>query len=286
MSWSNLIGTKTLFGHCPVDARKGDEVMELDGKIALVTGAGSGIGKATALALASEGAKVAVLSRTESEVSKTRDEIAAAGGEAIALTADTSDETAMRRAIGALVTAFGGLDIVVANAGINGVWAPIDDLQPDEWDKTMAVNLRGTYLTLHLTVPHLKVAGGGSIVVVSSINGTRTFTTPGATAYAATKAGQLAMVQQLALELGRHRIRVNAVCPGAIDTSISDNTASRHTDETEIPVVWPEGEIPISGGEAGHSSDVAEAILFLATDRARHITGTPIWIDGGQGLLR
>jgi NAD(P)-dependent dehydrogenase (short-subunit alcohol dehydrogenase family) len=135
-------------------------------------------------------------------------------------------------------------------------------------------------------VPHLKAAGGGSIVVVSSINGTRTFTTPGATAYAATKAGQLAMVQQLALELGRHRIRVNAVCPGAIDTSISDNTASRHTDETEIPVVWPEGEIPISGGEAGHSSDVAEAILFLATDRARHITGTPIWIDGGQGLLR
>ncbi len=114
----------------------------------------------------------------------------------------------------------------------------------------MAVNLRGTYLTLHLTVPYLKM-NGGSIIVVSSINGTRTFTTPGATAYAATKAGQVAMVQQLALELGKHGIRVNAVCPGAIDTSISANTTSRHREETEVPVIWPEGEILITGGRAG-----------------------------------
>jgi NAD(P)-dependent dehydrogenase (short-subunit alcohol dehydrogenase family) len=260
--------------------------MELQDRIALVTGAGSGIGKATALALAAEGAKVAVLSRTESEISKTRDEILAAGGEAIAVTSDTSDEAAMRKAVDTVVNTFGGLDIVVANAGINGVWAPIDDLKPDEWDKTIAVNLRGTYLTLHLTVPHLKSAGGGAIVVVSSINGTRTFTTPGATAYTATKAAQVAMVQQLALELGKHRIRVNAVCPGAIDTDISDNTSARHRKESGIPVVWPEGEIPITGGEAGRSEDVAETILFLASDRARHITGTPVWIDGGQGLLR
>jgi NAD(P)-dependent dehydrogenase (short-subunit alcohol dehydrogenase family) len=266
--------------------RNEEQTMELQGKIALVTGAGSGIGKATALALAAEGAKVAALSRTESEVAKTRDEIAAAGGESIALTADTSDEGQMRRAIDTLVSTFGGLDIVVANAGINGVWAPIDDLKPDEWDKTIAINLRGTYMTLHLTVPHLKSSGGGSIVVVSSINGTRTFTTPGATAYTATKAGQVAMVQQLALELGKHRIRVNAVCPGAIDTDIDDNTSARHREETEIPVVWPEGEIPITGGKAGHSEDVAETILFLASDRARHITGTPVWVDGGQGLLR
>ncbi len=260
--------------------------MELQGKVALVTGAGSGIGKATAFALAAEGAKVAVLSRTESEVAKTCSEIRAAGGDSIELTADTSDEAEMRSAIGRLVETFGGIDIVVANAGINGVWAPIDDLQPEEWDKTIAVNLRGTYLTLHLSVPHMKAGGGGSIIVVSSINGTRTFTTPGATAYTVTKAGQVAMVQQLALELGKHGIRVNAVCPGAIDTNIGENTSSRHREETEIPVVWPEGEIPITGGEAGHSEDVAEAILFLATDRSRHITGTPIWIDGGQGLLR
>jgi NAD(P)-dependent dehydrogenase (short-subunit alcohol dehydrogenase family) len=259
--------------------------MELQGKIALVTGAGSGIGKATALKLAAEGAKVAVLSRTESEVLQTCREIIAAGGQAIELTADTSDEAQMRKAIDSMAEAFGGIDIVVANAGINGVWAPIDDLKPDEWDQTMAVNLRGTYLTLHLTVPYLK-KNGGSIIVVSSINGTRTFTTPGATAYSATKAGQVAMAQQLALELGRHGIRVNAVCPGAIETSISANTTSRHREQTEVPVIWPEGEIPITGGKAGSSDDVAETILFLASDRARHITGTPIWIDGGQGLLR
>lgn len=259
--------------------------MELKDKVALVTGAGSGIGKAAALKLAAEGAMVAVLSRTADEVEKTCAEIKAGGGESIALTADTSDESQMRVAVQKLTETFGGLDIVIANAGINGVWAPIDDLTPEEWDKTIAVNLRGTYLTLHLTVPHLK-RRGGSIVVVSSINGTRTFTTPGATAYTATKAGQVAMVQQLALELGRHRIRVNAVCPGEIETNISANTDSRHREETEVPVIWPEGDIPIAGGKAGKSEDVAETILFLASERARHITGTPIWIDGGQGLLR
>ncbi|WP_018901347.1 SDR family NAD(P)-dependent oxidoreductase [Rhizobium sp. 2MFCol3.1] len=260
--------------------------MELRGKTALVTGAGSGIGKAAATRLAAEGARVAVLSRTAEEIEKTCAEIRSAGGEAIALTADTSDEAVMRNAVSELVGRFGGIDIVVANAGINGVWAPIDDLKPQEWDKTIAINLRGTYLTLHLTVPHLKAAGGGSIIVVSSINGTRTFTTPGATAYSATKAAQVAMVQQLALELGKHRIRVNAVCPGAIDTSISDNTASRNKQETEVPVIWPEGEIPVTGGKAGKAADVAETIAFLASDRSRHITGTPIWIDGGQSLLR
>ncbi|ARO25781.1 NAD(P)-dependent oxidoreductase [Rhizobium sp. S9] len=259
--------------------------MELEGKIALVTGAGSGIGKAAALRLAAEGARVAALSRTADEVEKTCAEINAAGGQAIALTADTSDEAQMRTAVKKLTDTFGGLDIVIANAGINGVWAPIDDLKPDEWDRTIAVNLRGTYLTLHLTVPHLK-RRGGSIVVVSSINGTRTFTTPGATAYSATKAGQVAMVQQLALELGRHDIRVNAVCPGEIETNINANTDSRRREETEVPVIWPQGDIPIAGGKAGKSEDVAETILFLASDRARHITGTPIWIDGGQGLLR
>ncbi|SMF35413.1 NAD(P)-dependent dehydrogenase, short-chain alcohol dehydrogenase family [Xaviernesmea oryzae] len=260
--------------------------MDLLGKVALVTGAGSGIGKASAVMLASRGAKVAVLSRTESEIRKTKEEIEAAGGKALALTADVSLEGDMKVAIDTMVSAWGQLDIVVANAGINGVWAPIDDLQPHEWDKTISVNLRGTYLTIHYAVPHLKASGGGSVVVVSSINGTRTFTTAGATAYAATKAAQLAMVQQLALELGKSRIRINAVCPGLIATNIPDSTIKRNQDAARIPVVWPEGDIPITGGKAGTSEDVAEIVTFLASDRSRHITGSPVWIDGGQSLLR
>lgn len=255
-------------------------------KVSLVTGAGSGIGKAAALALARHGASVCLLSRTREEVEAVAEEIRRQGGEALALTADVADEASMRDAVETLVGAFGGLDVVIANAGINGVWAPIDDLKPAEWDETIAVNLRGTYLMLHLAVPYLKKAGEGVIIVVSSINGTRTFTTPGATAYSATKAAQLAMVQQLALELGKAGIRVNAICPGAIETNIDENTEWRGADESGIPVKWPEGDIPVSHGEPGTVNEVADAILFLASSKARHITGVPLWIDGGQGLLR
>lgn len=259
---------------------------ELENQVALVTGAGSGIGKATALLLASQGAFVGALSRTETEIRQTVEAIEAAGGRAVAICADVSNPEEMKRAVDTLLGVTGRLDIVVANAGINGSWAPIDELEPDEWDRTITINLRGTYLSLHLTVPHLKAGGGGSIVVVSSINGTRTFTSAGATAYSATKAGQLAMVQQLALELGRHHIRINAVCPGAIETEIDDSTDARDVEDAKVPAFFPDGDIPLTAGAPGKSRDVAEAILFLASHRSRHITGTPIWIDGGQGLLR
>jgi NAD(P)-dependent dehydrogenase (short-subunit alcohol dehydrogenase family) len=255
-------------------------------KVALVTGAGSGIGKATAFALARAGFSIGALGDDFEDVAPIADEIKRLGAKATPLRADISVGSEMRKAVDQLVAEFGRLDVVVANAGINGVWAPIDDLKPDEWDRTIAVNLRGTYLTVHTTVPHLKLSGGGSIVVVSSINGTRTFTTPGATAYTATKAGQVAMVQQLALELARYHIRINAVCPGEIETNIDDNTSLRGEEETAIPVVWPEGQVPLTAGAPGRSEDVADAIVFLCSDQARHITGSPLWIDGGQGLLR
>jgi NAD(P)-dependent dehydrogenase (short-subunit alcohol dehydrogenase family) len=259
--------------------------MEFQGKVALVTGAGSGIGKAAAIRLAEGGASVVAISRTLEEVEATRDEIVAKGGEALAVDADISDEADMAKVIDATIGAYKRLDIVVANAGVNGVWAPIEELKPEEWNHTMGVNLRGTYLTLHMAVPHLKKAGG-SIVIVSSINGNRTFTSPGATAYSATKAAQVAMAKQLALELGPDRIRVNAVCPGAIDTEISDNSQVRNADESEIPAEFPEGDIPLTGGKPGTSRDVADVIAFLASDAARHVTGVPIYVDGGQSLLR
>jgi len=256
------------------------------GKVALVTGAGSGIGRAAALHLAAEGFSVGLLGRTESELQAVKNEISALSGASKVLVADVAEEAAMRHSVAELVDAVGRLDVVVANAGVNGVWAPIDELTPSEWDDTIRINLRGTYLTIHASVPHLKEAGGGSIIIVSSINGTRTFNSPGATAYSVTKAGQLAMAQQLALELGRHRIRVNAVCPGEIETAIDENTDIRGRDRTEVPVRFPAGDIPVTGGVAGTSEDVAALIGFLASDQSRHITGTPVWIDGGQGLLR
>ena len=184
-----------------------------------------------------------------------------------------------------LIRHYGRLDIVVANAGINGVWAPIDELEPEEWDRTIAINLRGTFLTLRFCVPHLKRAGSGAIVITSSINGTRVFSNPGATAYSCTKAAQLAMAKTAALELARHRIRVNAVCPGWIATEIADSTEKRHLDAAKSPAVSLQGKVPLSGDRPGASEDVAELILFLVSERAKHITGTPVWIDGAQSLL-
>ena len=234
---------------------------KLEGRVALVTGAGSGIGKATAVRLARERARVGVLSRTADEVGKTAEEIVLAGGDALPLVADIADAEAVARAVDALTRHYGRLDIVVANAGINGVWAPI------------------------LCVPHLKRAGGGSIVIVSSINGTRVFSNTGATAYSCTKAAQVTMAQMVALELAKHHIRVNAVCRGAIESEIEQSTERRNLEAAKEPVDYPEGKIPLTDDRPGTSEDVADLILFLASDRARHISGSPVWIDGAQPLI-
>ncbi len=251
----------------------------------LVTGAGSGIGRATAMVFARQGDTIGLLSHTESELRKVADEVEQLGGTAEILVADVSDAEAMSAAISKF-SERDGLHVVVVNAGINGVWAPIADLQPEEWDKTMAVNLRGSYLTIHFAVPYLKKSVKSAIVVVSSINGTRTFTSAGASAYAATKAAQVAMVKQLAVELGSDHIRINAVCPGAIETAIENNTVRRNTEAAEVPVEFPEGDIPLTGGKSGKASEVASVITFLASDAARHVTGSLIYVDGAQSLLR
>jgi len=257
---------------------------ELAGKVALITGAGSGIGKATAVLMAKAGAKIVAISRTQDEVDETIQEVEKAGSEGLALTADISSEEDMKRVYEQLEKRFGRLDIIFANAGINGVWAPIDELTPEEWRKTIDINLTGTYMTVHFGVPLLK-RQGGSIVITASVNGTRIFTNTGSTAYSSTKAAQVAFTQLIALELAKHKIRVNVVCPGAIDTEIDDNTQHRNLEAITEPAEFPEGEIPLTDGKPGTSEQVADLVLFLASDRASHITGTPVWIDGGESLL-
>ncbi len=253
--------------------------------VTIITGAGSGIGRATAELLAATGHRLVLFDRDKNGLSETREALVT-GAEAITIAGDVSDEADVGEMIQKTEDHFGRLDAVVANAGINGVWAPIEDLSPCEWDETIRINLRGTFLTLHKAVPLLKSAGGGAIVIVSSINGVRTFTNPGATAYSATKAAQVAMAQQLALELGKHRIRANVVCPGAVDTNIVAGSEIRNRAETEVPVIWPQGSIPLTDGKPGQAIDVARVIRFLLSAEASQMTGSPVFVDGGQGLLR
>jgi NAD(P)-dependent dehydrogenase (short-subunit alcohol dehydrogenase family) len=258
--------------------------MQLAERVALITGAGSGIGKAAALLLAKEGAKIGALGRTQDELKDTVAQIQGAGGEAIPIDADISQPNEMQQAVQQLVDQWGRLDIVFANAGINGVWAPLEELEPDEWDKTINVNLKGTFLTVKYAVPHLKKQGG-SVIITSSVNGTRIFSNTGATAYSCTKAAQVAFTKMVALELAEHRVRVNVICPGAISTNIEESTEQRDLDEIREPVEYPEGRIPLTDGKPGSAEQVAQLVLFLASDAASHITGTEMWIDGAESLL-
>jgi NAD(P)-dependent dehydrogenase (short-subunit alcohol dehydrogenase family) len=263
----------------------GASFFDLSGRAALVTGGGSGIGRAVAVNLAGAGARVAILGRTMAELDDT---LKMLGGEAaghLALVADVSDEVGMTTAMAGVAAQFGHLDVVVANAGINGVWAPLDELKTEEWDETIAVNLRGTFLTVKLALPLLRKRGG-SVIVVSSINGTRVFSNSGATAYSCSKAAQVAFVKMTALELAKDQIRVNVVCPGAIKTNIDDSTERRSLDGLHLPVEFPEGDVPLTGGKPGTADQVAQLIGFLACDASTHITGTEIFIEGGQSLLQ
>lgn len=259
--------------------------MQLAGKVALVTGAGSGIGKAGALALAREGAKIAALGRTESQLQEVVDEIQAAGGEALLLKADVSDAQQMADAIARIGETWDRLDIVVANAGINGVWAPLEEITPEEWDSTLEINLKGTFLSVKYALPYLK-RQGGAVIVVSSVNGTRMFSNTGATAYSCSKAAQIAFTKMTALELAPFKIRVNAICPGAITTEIGENTTRRNLEAVQYPIEFPKGKVPLTQGQPGTAEQCGQLILFLASDASSHIAGTEMWIDGAQSLLQ
>ncbi|WP_217556207.1 SDR family NAD(P)-dependent oxidoreductase [Paenibacillus sp. GbtcB18] len=256
----------------------------LAGKTALITGASSGIGKAAALRLAKLGVKVCLVDIRKEYAEDVQEIIMRKGGEAIVAEADISDPAQVKEAYAKLQETWGRLDIVLANAGINGKIAPIEDLEPEEWDATLQTNLKGTFLTVKYAVPLLK-ENGGSIVITSSINGTRIFKNFGFTAYSSSKAGQVAFAKMAALELARYKIRVNVICPGSIDTNIEDST--ERTPELEairIPVEYPETSMPLAD-RPGTADQVADLLVFLGSDLSNHVTGTEVYIDGAESLL-
>jgi NAD(P)-dependent dehydrogenase (short-subunit alcohol dehydrogenase family) len=259
----------------------------LEGKVALITGGASGIGRAAAVRFAQEGAKVAIVdvAGQEEDGRKAVGEIERVGRRAIYVACDVSKPEQVRDAVERAARDFGRLDIIFANAGINGVWSPLEELQPDEWDKTLDINLKGTYLTVHYAIPHLRKAGGGSIIITSSVNGNRTFANAGASAYSTSKAGQVAFMKMAALELARYNIRVNAVLPGAIHTNIDERTNKRNLEKVAIKMDLPEGKPGIDHGE-GEPEEVADTCLFLAGEMSRHVSGVEIYVDGGASLLR
>ena len=255
----------------------------LRGKVAFVTGAGSGIGQAAAVALAKNGAKVALFDRVRRSVMETKKKISREGA-CLAMTGDVSSEKALRTCVARIRREWGRLDIVFANAGINGVWTSLDTLKTREWDRTIRINLRGTFLTVKSALALLKQRGG-SIIITSSVQGTRVFSNSGASAYATSKAAQAAFGRMIALELAEHHIRVNTICPGAIRTQLGKNTEVRNTEGLHLPIIMPQGSVPLTGGWPGAASQVAQLVTFLASDQASHITGTEVFIDGGESLL-
>lgn len=255
-----------------------------DQRIAFITGA-TGIARASARALAGRGYDIALMSRTPEDVDETASLVEKAGRRALRLTGDVSSEDDIIAAYEAVHEQFGRLDGIFANAGVNGKWAPIENISLDDWQKVIDINLTGTFLTVKHGVPHLKHSGGGSIVITSSVNGTRMFSNTGASAYASTKAAQVAFAKMMALELAPDQIRVNVICPGMIDTNIEESTEREDFEEAQYPVEYPEGKLPLTSGRPGTAEDVARLVAFLITDDSWLITGTPVWIDGAQSLF-
>ncbi|WP_409291485.1 SDR family oxidoreductase [Peribacillus sp. SCS-37] len=253
-------------------------------KTAVVTGGGSGIGAAAARRLASEGYKVCIIDIKEDRAAKVKEQIEEKGGTAFVLNVDVSDPKRVSEAISRVNSEWGTIDVLFANAGINGAVTSIEEMEPDEWDQTITTNLRSTFLFVKYSIPHMK-ENGGSIIITSSINGNRTFRNIGFSAYSTSKAGQTAFMKMAALELARYKIRVNAICPGAIDTNIEQNTFKDEAlEEVSIPIEYPEGSQPLEQG-SGSAEQVADLVYFLASDQSSHITGTKIYIDGAESLL-
>lgn len=248
----------------------------LHGKVAIVTGAASGIGADTAALFAAEGAAVMVADLNQSGAEKVAAQIVEHGGSAHAIGVDVADVDSLDELMRATATAFGGIDILHNNAGVPMPVTPITDVTPELYDRIMNVNLKGVFFGCRAAVPYLRERGGGAIVMTSALSGLKA--RPGLNAYSASKAGVNMLTKSLARELAPDNIRVNSICPVATDTPMMSSFALESADS-------PRGEslaaaIPL--GRLVQPRDIANAALFLAGDEAQNITGLIMQVDGGS----
>lgn len=250
----------------------------LQEKVAIVTGASSGIGHAAALLFAREGARLVVGARRETELAALVDRITSEGGTAVALAGDVADEGYAQALVELAERRFGGLDIAFDNAGTLGPMAPTSEVSAVDWDATMRVNLGGAFLSAKHQIPAMERRGGGSIVFTSTFVG-YTAGMPNVAAYAASKAGIIGLVQALAVEVARKGVRVNALLPGGTDTPMGRVFAST-----------PEARAFVDGLHAlkriASPEEIAAAALFLASPAASFVTGTAMLVDGGVSINR
>ncbi len=245
----------------------------LEGKTALVTGGASGIGRATAILMAREGARVVVSDVNEMGGTETIMQIKAAGGEATFFRADVSKAAEVEMLVHHAVTEYGRLDVAFNNAGVGGELSPIHQKSEAEWDQVIAVNLKGVWLSMKYEIPAILASGGGAIVNMASVAGLNGFRM--GAAYSASKHGVIGLTRSAALELAKHHIRVNAVCPYFTDTPMV---------QTMIDAAPMMKEATISASpmkRLGDVSETAAAVVWLVSDQASYITGHALPIDGG-----
>ncbi|HUF37003.1 MAG TPA: SDR family NAD(P)-dependent oxidoreductase [Anaerolineales bacterium] len=251
-----------------------------ENQVILVTGAGSGIGKATALEFAGEGGLMVIADINPDSAEEAAQEVRSGGGEAISVRADVAVEEDCRAMVAAAVERFGRLDIAFNNAGVGGLNTPLKDLPVEDWDRLIAVNQRGMFLSCKHELRAMVELGGRSIVNMgSSTAGWDTIY--GGGGYMASKEAVEGITKCLAMEAAGYGIRVNAVCPGIIQTRLSSRQS---LGDAEADAFFERFRLRIPLRRVGQPVDVARAVLFLASDDARHITGTTLLIDGGQTM--
>jgi NAD(P)-dependent dehydrogenase (short-subunit alcohol dehydrogenase family) len=252
---------------------------DMKDKVALITGASSGIGRATAEVFAARGAKVVLAARREDELTSLTNEIESRGGKATFIVTDVAIAMDVERMVAHAIETFGQLDYAVNNAGIEGKIAPITDLPEQEWDRVLGTNLKGTFLCLQYEARAMLAGGrGGSIVNVGSVNSFLGF--PTGSAYVASKHGQVGLTTSASAELAPHGIRVNIVCPGFIDTPMHHRGRAKLGDEVFDNVMIPRVHLR----RAGRPDEIAQTIVFLCSDEASYISGTTLTPDGGFTL--